>query len=77
MFKKRLALGLFPIESSGKNAPGNNGVFPVSFFIITSLQILPNSISAHKGQLVLLNYQLPDDPTFLEHQLGTKRVVFY
>ena len=50
--------------------------FPNHFFYNKNLKILPSSIPYHKGQLVPLNYQLPDDPTFLEHLLCTKRVIY-
>ena len=50
--------------------------FPNEFFYNKNLKILPTSIPYHKGQLVPLNYQLPDDPTFLEHLLCKQRVVY-
>jgi len=50
--------------------------FPNEFFYNKNLKILPTSIPYHKGQLAPLNYELPDDPTFLEHLLCTKRVVY-
>ena len=50
--------------------------FPNTFFYNKNLKILPNSIPYHKNQLVPLNYELPDDPTFLEHLLCKQRVVY-
>ncbi|MEM6317428.1 MAG: AAA domain-containing protein [Bacteroidota bacterium] len=50
--------------------------FPNQFFYQKNLKILPSTIQYHHQQLVPLNYQLPDDPTFLEHLLCSKRVVY-
>ena len=50
--------------------------FPNEFFYNKNLKILPNSIPYHKTQLVPLKYELPDDPTFLEHLLCKQRVIY-
>ncbi len=50
--------------------------FPNRFFYNENLKILPESIPSHAKQIADLDYKLPDDPTFLEHQLCTKRVLF-
>ncbi len=50
--------------------------FPNEFFYNKNLKILPDSIPYHKSQLVPLKYDLPDDPTFLEHLLCKQRVVY-
>jgi DNA replication ATP-dependent helicase Dna2 len=50
--------------------------YPNEFFYDGQLKILPNSIPYHLTQLQALTYELPEDPTFLEHLLCSKRVIF-
>ena len=50
--------------------------FPSQFFYNKNLKILPTAIPYHKGQIETLSYELPKDPTFLEHLLCTQRVIF-
>ena len=49
--------------------------FPNRFFYNNNLKILPQNIG-HGEQLLDLAYQLPPDPTFLESELCSKRVLF-
>ena len=50
--------------------------YPNQFFYNNNLKILPKDIPAHTKQEASLQYNLPDDPTFLEHLLCKQRVVF-
>ena len=50
--------------------------FPNEFFYQSNLKILPATTSVHKEQTKILAYQLPPDPTFLESELCSKRVIY-
>ncbi len=49
---------------------------PNRFFYESNLKILPDTTAVHQGQIEELTYQLPKDPTFLEHELCAKRVLY-
>ncbi len=50
--------------------------FPNHFFYKKNLKILPANLAQHQVQIQTLRYQLPTDPTFLENELCTKRVLY-
>ena len=49
--------------------------FPNQFFYNQQLKILPKTIAYHHHQIEDLSYQMPDEPTFLEHLLCSRRVI--